>query len=77
MEIMSEGNRLHAEEPLEMLHALLEGFQGLVVFHVPDVVAEEGVIFVGDAKGILQFRAGCKNLGNFKWKFDGEGRVSP
>ena len=39
-----------AEKFFEVFDALLKGFQGFVVFQIPDVMTEEGVIFVRDAK---------------------------
>ena len=46
-----------AKQPLEieMLNALLKGFQRLVVFHIPDVMAEEGIVSICDAEGVFQF----------------------
>ena len=74
--IVCDRNRLYTEQPLEMLNALLKGFQRLIIFHVPNMVAEKGISSVRDAEGVFEFGANRENLGNFKRQFDGEGGVA-
>src|SRR5512139_2024045 len=51
-----EGNdfRPDAEQALEVRDAGLERAQGLVVFHVADMMAEKGVMLAREAEGVFQ-----------------------
>ena len=73
---MSNRYRFDSEQLLEMLHTLLKGLQRLVVFHVPDMMTEEGIVFIRDAESVFQFRTRCKQGWDVEWKFDWEGRVT-
>jgi hypothetical protein len=55
-----------------MLHALLEGSQSFIIFHVTNVVTEKCIILIGDAKGVLELRANGKKSRSFPGEFDGK-----
>ena len=76
MQVISNGFGLDAEQPLEMLHALLERFQRFIIFHVTDVMTQERIIFIRNAKCIFQFRASRQQRRNFPRQFDGKRRIS-
>src|SRR5215212_1530317 len=54
MEVVGDQLRAHVEEPAVMLDSFLERPQRLVVLHVPDVVAHEGVAVSGQAERVLE-----------------------
>jgi len=51
---------MHAKEALHVIERLAEEAQRLVVLHVSDVLAENGVMPGGEAEGVLEFAA-CGN----------------
>ena len=53
MQVTGNGLGFDAEESFEMLHPLLERFQRFIIFHVADMVTEESIILMGNAKGVL------------------------
>src|ERR671917_2972675 len=55
MEVVSYQLGAHVEEPAIMLDSFPERAQRLVVLHVPDVVAHEGVAVSGQAERVLEF----------------------
>src|SRR5215204_5142821 len=54
MEVVSYQLRAHVEEPAIMLDSFPERAQRLVVLHVPDVVAYEGVAVFSQAERVLE-----------------------
>src|SRR5215210_1261837 len=54
MEVEGDQLRAHVEEPAIMLDSFPERPQRLVVLHVPDVVAHEGVAVSGQAERVLE-----------------------
>src|SRR5215210_8530187 len=54
MEVVGYQLRAHVEEPAVVLDSFSEGSQRLVVLHVPDVVAHEGVAVSGQAERVLE-----------------------
>ncbi len=74
--VVGNRRRFHTEQTLEMLHALLKGFQRLIIFHIPDVMTEKGIISVRDTERVFQFGTGCKQGWNLERKFDREGGIA-
>ena len=55
----------HGIDPVNALHVFEAFFvepQGLIVFHVPDVLARDGESALREGKGILQVSAAAENL---------------
>src|SRR4028118_1148703 len=57
MEIVGHKLGLHVEEPAVVRDPLPEGPQRLVVLHVPDVMAREGVAVLRQAECVLELPA--------------------
>src|SRR5215210_4509894 len=55
MEVVGYQLWAHVEEPAVVLDSFPERSQRLVVLHVPDVVAHEGVVVFGQAERVLEF----------------------
>ncbi len=62
MHIMGDDFWLYTKQPLEVLDHGLVRDQGLVVLHVANVLAHEGVVFPGHAEGILKLSATAQDL---------------
>ena len=60
MQVADDCLRMDVEEPLKMPDLLFIVFQGLQVFEVPDMLAEEGVLSLPRTEAGLLFRAAGK-----------------
>jgi hypothetical protein len=60
MQVVRNRLRLNAEQALEMLDAILERFQRLVIFQVTNVMTETCIAVTRDAKSVFQFCASCE-----------------
>ncbi len=63
MQVVGQQLGLDAEELLDMGDPVPKGLQGLVIFQVADVMAEEGVVLTGEAKGVFQLPASRQDGG--------------
>ena len=63
VQVAGEDFGLDAEQALEMGNPFFEGVQGLVVFHVADVVAEEGVVLVAARQKVFFSSAPTARMG--------------
>src|SRR3990170_3892628 len=76
MQIVGDRLRLDAEKLLEMRRRVLEGPQGLEVLHIPDMLADKGVLTPGDAERIFQLTADGQNRERFARQLEREGCVA-
>ena len=77
MEIMDQGLGLKAEELFEDRDGGFKVLQRLQVLHVPDMLADEGILVPGDTEGILQFRPAGQDRRRRIGELYGIRRISP
>jgi hypothetical protein len=77
MEIMDEGLGFEAEQLFINPDGCLKVFQGLKVFHVSHVLAQERIPVTGQAEGVLQFCAARQDGRRLKGELDRVRCVSP
>ena len=56
MQVVRNRSWFNPKEQLIMFYGLLEGHQRFIIFHIPYMLAKEGIIIMGDTKGILKLR---------------------
>ena len=59
MEIANNRLRVYAKQAFEMFYPIFKGNQGLIIFHITDVVTDEGVVLLGYTECILEIGASC------------------
>ena len=57
MEIANNRLRVDAKQAFEMFYSIFKGNQGLEIFHITDVVTDEGVVLLGYTECILEIGA--------------------
>ena len=71
MQVAGDNFRLDAEKPFIELNGMFKMLQRFFIFHIADMLADEGVVVTGQAESIFQFRAAGQDLFGLKREMNG------
>ena len=64
MQVVSQCPGRYAKEPSHVLECFLKKLQRLEIFQVSDMLAEDGIVMLGESKRILQLPAEGRHVVN-------------
>jgi hypothetical protein len=76
VEVISNQARFYPEKFLIQLEGTLKMLEGLPVFQIPDVLAEESIVFFGQAEGVFQLRSAGQSLDGREGQRKGIGSIA-
>ena len=77
VQVVRNRRRRYAEETLKMSQSFAEELESLQVFEIADMLAQNGIPVLRQAKRVFQFASACQNLGQRHRERNGIGRIAP